>query len=165
MLNVLVKGGPRNGLILIRALEPKRGINLMRARRGLDDVKRLCSGPGKLTQALDINARHHEIDLCSDPRHHFLARESANISVVADPRIGISRSKEFHWRFTLARQSIRQSPENLEALTLLLSAAAACCGFEQRRAARTATRRVDRFDASIRTLRLMKGKSSASYSA
>ena len=101
MLNVLVKGGRRNGLILIRALEPKRGINLMKARRGLDDVKRLCSGPGKLTQALDINRRYHEIDLCRDPRHHFLAREFANLKVVTDPRIGISRSKEHHWRFTL----------------------------------------------------------------
>jgi DNA-3-methyladenine glycosylase len=101
MLNVLVKGGPRHGLILIRALEPKRGINLMKARRGVDDGKRLCSGPGKLTQALDISSRHHEIDLCMDPRHHFLGRESADLSVIADPRIGISRSREFHWRFTL----------------------------------------------------------------
>ena len=101
MLNVLVKGGPRNGLILIRALEPSRGIGLMRARRGVEDVDRLCSGPGKLTQALEIDARHHEIDLCRDPRHHFLARASNRIAVVADPRIGISRSKEHHWRFTL----------------------------------------------------------------
>ena len=101
MLNVLVKAGPRNGLILIRALKPKRGINLMKERRGLDDVKRLCSGPGKLTQALDINSRHHEIDLCGDPRHHFVVREFANVQVVTDPRIGISRSKEHHWRFTL----------------------------------------------------------------
>jgi DNA-3-methyladenine glycosylase len=101
MLNVLVKGGPRDGLILIRALEPKRGINLMKARRGLDDVKQLCSGPGKLTQALEINSRHHEIDLCRDPRHHFLARELRTVDVVTDPRIGISRSKEHHWRFTL----------------------------------------------------------------
>ena len=77
MLNVLVKGGPRNGLILIRALEPRRGINLMKKRRGVEDLQRLCSGPGKLTQALDINARHHEIDLCRDSLHHFLARESA----------------------------------------------------------------------------------------
>jgi DNA-3-methyladenine glycosylase len=101
MLNVLVKGGPRNGLILIRALEPKRGINLMRARRGVEDLRRLCSGPGKLTQALNVNARHHEIDLCRDLRHHFLARESNDVEVVTDPRIGISRSKDFHWRFTL----------------------------------------------------------------
>ena len=101
MLNVLVKRGPRNGLILIRAIEPKRGINLMRVRRGVDDLRRLCSGPGKLTQALNITARHHEIDLCRDPRHCFVGRESADIKIVADPRIGISRSKEHPWRFTL----------------------------------------------------------------
>ncbi len=106
MLNVLVKGGPRDGLILIRALEPTRGLYFMKARRGVEDIRRLCSGPGKLTQALDINARHHEIDLCRDPRHHFLARTAVKkIAVSADSRIGISRSKEFHWRFTLRDSS------------------------------------------------------------
>jgi DNA-3-methyladenine glycosylase len=101
MLNVLVKGGPRDGLILIRAIEPQRGLSLMRKRRKLEDVKRLCSGPGKLTQALDITKRHHEIDLCSDPRHCFRARPNENVEVMADPRIGISRAKDFPWRFTL----------------------------------------------------------------
>jgi len=102
MLNLLVKGGPRSGLILIRALEPRRGLALMRARRGVDDVRRLCSGPGKLAQALDITKRHHEMNLCADPRHGFLASEPHEIEVVADPRIGISRAKDFPWRFTLA---------------------------------------------------------------
>jgi DNA-3-methyladenine glycosylase len=101
MLNVLVKGGPRNGLILIRALEPRRGIKLMKERRGLDDLRHLCSGPGKLTRALDITDRHHEMDLCADSRHCFAPREDREIEVVTDPRVGISRSKEFHWRFTL----------------------------------------------------------------
>jgi DNA-3-methyladenine glycosylase len=101
MLNVLVKGGPRDGLILIRALEPHRGLTLMRKRRGVADVKRLCSGPGKLTQALDITKRHHEIDLASDPRHCFRPRLDECVEVVADPRIGISRAKDFPWRFTL----------------------------------------------------------------
>lgn len=100
MLNVLVKGGPRNGLILIRALEPTRGISLMKVRRGVEDLRRLCSGPGKLTQALDINTRHHEMDLCREPRHCFAARKSTGIDVVADGRIGISRSKDFPWRFS-----------------------------------------------------------------
>ncbi len=104
MLNVLVKGGPRDGLILIRAIEPRRGLALMRKRRGMEELKRLCSGPGKLTQALDINKRHHEIDLCSDPAHCFRARPN-DVEVVADPRIGISRAKDFPWRFTL-----RESP-------------------------------------------------------
>ena len=66
MLNVLVKGR-ENGFVLIRALEPKAGIERMKKRRKLDDVKRLCSGPGKLTQALDITDRHHEMDLCVRP--------------------------------------------------------------------------------------------------
>lgn len=101
MLNVLVKGGPRDGVILIRALEPRRGIELMRKRRGVDELRRLCSGPGKLTQALDITKRHHEVDLCSDPAHHFRKRVTEKIEVVAGPRIGISRAKEFPWRFTL----------------------------------------------------------------
>jgi DNA-3-methyladenine glycosylase len=101
MLNVLVKGGPRDGIILIRALEPRTGIELMRKRRGVEDVRRLCSGPGKLTQALEITKRHHEIDLCADSRHSFHSRPNGNVKVTADPRIGINRAKEFPWRFSL----------------------------------------------------------------
>ena len=101
MLNLLVKGGERTGLILIRALEPRRGVPLMQKRRRLDDVRRLCSGPGKLTQALDITNRHHEKSICAGPRHCLLPRENDEVRVVADPRIGISRSKDFPWRFTL----------------------------------------------------------------
>src|SRR5207248_9310373 len=70
MLNVLVKG-EENGFVLIRALEPRRGIALMQKRRRAVDVRKLCSGPGKLTPALDITDRHHEMDLCTDPRHCF----------------------------------------------------------------------------------------------
>lgn len=102
MLNVLVKGGARSGLILIRALEPRRGLGLMKARRGVDDVYRLCSGPGKLAQALDITKRHHEMNLCADPRYAFLRAGGTDGDVVADSRIGISRAREFPWRFTLA---------------------------------------------------------------
>ena len=101
MLNVLVKGGPRDGLILIRAIEPRRGLTIMRQRRGVEDIGRLCSGPGKLTQALDVTKRHHEIDLCSDPAHCFRPRPNDDLTVVADARIGISRAKDFPWRFSL----------------------------------------------------------------
>ena len=100
MLNVLVKG-QENGFVLIRALEPKTGIERMKKRRKLDDVKRLCSGPGKLTQALDITDRHHEMDLCADPRHCFGRTASTTVDVVADARIGIRRSAHYPWRFTL----------------------------------------------------------------
>ena len=100
MLNVLVKGDA-NGFVLFRAIEPRRGIELMKKRRGTDDLRHLCSGPGKLTQALDITDRHHEMDLCSDPRRCLLSDVKATFDVVADKRIGISRSAHLPWRFTL----------------------------------------------------------------
>ena len=100
MLNVLVKG-EQNGFVLIRAIEPRRGLALMKKRRGVDDVRQLCSGPGKLTQALKITGRDHEIDLCSDPRHCFVAQAVNRVAVVRDARIGITRSAHLDWRFTL----------------------------------------------------------------
>jgi DNA-3-methyladenine glycosylase len=113
MLNVLVKG-EQNGFVLIRALEPKRGISLMRKRRNVDEVRQLCSGPGKLTQALGITGRDHEIDLCSDPRHCFLSRLSQAIDVVADRRIGITRSAHLDWRFTLrASEFVSRPPRGM----------------------------------------------------
>ena len=109
MLNVLVKGAV-NGFVLIRAVQPLRGIELMKRRRGVDDERQLCSGPGKLTQAFDITNRHDEMDLCVDPRHCFARssqedvdssrRSQAKADVVADERIGITRSAHHLWRFT-----------------------------------------------------------------
>jgi DNA-3-methyladenine glycosylase len=101
MFNVLVKGGRANGFVLIRALEPRDGVALMRKRRRVEDMRRLCSGPGKLTQALAITGRDHEIDLCRDLRRCFLPRSDTNVEVVADERIGITRSAHLPWRFTL----------------------------------------------------------------
>src|SRR5438477_10794591 len=113
MLNVLVKG-EIDGFVLIRALQPTRGIEIMRRRRGVDDERSLCSGPGKLTQAFDITNRHHEMDLCHEPAHCFAYRDQdvdssrrrspqrPKADVVADERIGISRSAHHPWRFTLA---------------------------------------------------------------
>ena len=100
MLNVLVKGDA-DGFVLIRALEPRRGVELMKKRRGVGDLRQLCSGPGKLTQAFAITGKHHEMDLCSDPRHCFVSDTQASFDVVADKRIGISRSTHLPWRFTL----------------------------------------------------------------
>src|SRR5882724_10097381 len=101
MLNVLVKGDA-NGFVLIRALEPRRGIELMKRRRGVNDLRQLCSGPGKLTQAFAVTGRDHEMDLCSDPRRCFVSNSRATFDVVADKRIGISRSAHLPWRFTLS---------------------------------------------------------------
>src|SRR6266436_163062 len=111
MLNVLVKG-QENGFVLIRALEPRIGIKRMKKRRKLDDLKRLCSGAGKLTQALDITDRHHEMDLCSNPRHCFVNRSVrlSRVDVVAGPRIGITRSAHLPWRFTLRGSQFISAP-------------------------------------------------------
>jgi DNA-3-methyladenine glycosylase len=100
MLNVLVKGA-RNGFVLIRALQPLRGIELMKKRRGVDDEWRLCSGPGKLTEAFAITNRHHEMNLCLDPLHCFAYSSGEEVDVVADERIGITRSAHHPWRFTV----------------------------------------------------------------
>ena len=100
MLNVLVKG-EANGFVLFRAIEPRRGVEVMKKRRGVDDLRQLCSGPGKLTQALDITDRHHEMDLCVDPRHCFVSNAQTTLDIVADKRIGISRSAHLPWRFSL----------------------------------------------------------------
>jgi DNA-3-methyladenine glycosylase len=100
MLNVLVKGDA-NGFVLIRALEPRKGIERMKERRELSEVKRLCSGPGKLTQALGITGRDHEMDLCEDAKHCFARNANTAVDVVSDARIGITRSAHYPWRFTL----------------------------------------------------------------
>ena len=115
MLNLLVKGAPRSGLILIRALEPRRGLALMRRRRGVDDIRQLCSGPGKLAEALAITNRHHEMNICTDRRHCLSPRTDAGVRVVADARIGISRSKDFPWRFTLRGSEFVSRPVRMAA--------------------------------------------------
>jgi DNA-3-methyladenine glycosylase len=99
MLNVLVKG-TTNGFVLFRAVQPTEGLALMKKRRGVDDEHQLCSGPGKLTQAFAITHRYDEMDLCVDPRHCF-AKGDDDVDVVADLRIGITRSAHHPWRFTL----------------------------------------------------------------
>ena len=115
MLNVLVKGD-QSGFVLIRALEPRKGIERMKKRRRLDDAKHLCSGPGKLTQALGITRRHHEMDLCADSRYCFAFNAGARlrrVDVVADKRIGISRSAHLPWRFTLRGGPFVSAPAKL----------------------------------------------------
>ena len=99
MLNVLVKDDT-NGFVLIRAIQPTNGIALMKKRRDIDDERQLCSGPGKLTQAFAITHRYDEMDLCVDPCHCF-AKGDDDVDVVADLRIGITRSVHHPWRFTL----------------------------------------------------------------
>jgi DNA-3-methyladenine glycosylase len=89
--------------VLVRALKPIRGLDLMRARRRLEDERMLCSGPGKLTQALDIELPDNQSDLIAGPII-ILERspEWRDVEIVADRRIGITRAAELPWRFSAA---------------------------------------------------------------
>lgn len=101
LLNVLVKSEQGNGFVLIRAIEPTRGIEQMRARRGVVPLRQLCSGPGKLTVAFGIGRRDHGFDLCSDPERSFAGQPDRPeaVKVISDVRIGISKAADFLWRF------------------------------------------------------------------
>lgn len=85
--------------ILIRALEPTHGIAAMRRRRGLTDLRALCSGPGKLGQALGITIRHNGLAL-DRPPFEVRARAAAP-EIVTGPRIGITKAVDHPWRYGL----------------------------------------------------------------
>jgi DNA-3-methyladenine glycosylase len=89
--------------VLIRALEPLTGIEHMRTRRGLERTEDLCSGPGKLTQALDIELHHNTTDLATGPvRIGPAAPGWEAVEYVAGPRVGITKAAELPWRFCVA---------------------------------------------------------------
>ena len=85
--------------VLIRALEPTTGIPLMRARRGVEADRLLCSGPGRLCQALAIQGIHDELALTEKPFQLVLRQKS--LPVHTGKRIGISKAVEEPWRFGL----------------------------------------------------------------
>jgi DNA-3-methyladenine glycosylase len=97
--------------VLIRALEPDSGLELMRARRGLEAERMLCSGPGKLTQALDIELHHNGVDLTAGPIViSERPPEWRDVQIVADRRIGITRAAELPWRFSAAGSRFLSRP-------------------------------------------------------
>lgn len=98
-LNFVTHNTRIGGAVLIRALEPTDGIAIMRARRGSEDVKLLCSGPGRLAQALGIT---RDLDGCAlDAPPFRLAKPEGRLGIVTGPRIGISRAVKVPWRFGL----------------------------------------------------------------
>ncbi|OYX00801.1 MAG: hypothetical protein B7Z14_07980 [Bosea sp. 32-68-6] len=107
LFNLLVKGGSQDGLILIRALEPTRGIQTMQQRRHREKLHELCSGPGKLALALGIDGSHHGLPMAGRGRPAgcgLIQPTSAPYEVVTDIRVGISQAVDFPWRF-LSRHS------------------------------------------------------------
>jgi DNA-3-methyladenine glycosylase len=94
--------------VLLRALEPTSGIELMRARRGVEDERLLASGPGRLTQALGLTGAHDGADLTRPPFE--LVPPARPAEVIASPRVGITRAVEEEWRFSLAGSSFASRP-------------------------------------------------------
>ncbi|MBX9649825.1 MAG: DNA-3-methyladenine glycosylase [Xanthobacteraceae bacterium] len=85
--------------VLIRALQPTHGIPAMRRRRGLHDERSLCSGPGKLCQALGITIKHSELPLDTPP--FALHARVGKAEVVEGLRIGITKAVDLPWRYGL----------------------------------------------------------------
>jgi DNA-3-methyladenine glycosylase len=104
--------------VLIRALEPIAALDTMRERRGLHAAEQLCSGPGKLTQALDIVLHHNDTDLVGGPLR-IGARPPGweDVEIVSATRIGITKAAELEWRFCAAgsRSVSRPWPAALRA--------------------------------------------------
>ncbi|MCC7024105.1 MAG: DNA-3-methyladenine glycosylase, partial [Thermomicrobiales bacterium] len=98
MLNVVAKLPGETGAVLIRALEPVAGIDLMRERRGIADDRLLCNGPGKLCQALGIGLDLHGTDLVTSDRL-WIAPSERVATISTSGRIGISRGQERDWRY------------------------------------------------------------------
>ena len=87
--------------VLIRALEPLDGVDLMKERRRTDKIKNLCSGPGKLCAALEINKNDYGEDLCGE-KIYILDNEIKNIKIKTSPRVNVDyaeESKNFLWRY------------------------------------------------------------------
>jgi DNA-3-methyladenine glycosylase len=101
LLNFVAEPEGDAAAVLIRALQPTAGLEAMRARRGDRPDGELCSGPGKLTEALGVGLERNGADLGQDP-FLLLEREGPAPKVVAGPRIGITKAVDRPWRFSLA---------------------------------------------------------------
>lgn len=108
----LVAGTEPGSAVLIRALAPETGVELMRGRRGVEPLRSLCSGPGKLCQALDITRAHDGLALDTPP---FAIAAGPSGKILVGPRIGISRAVELPWRFGLAGSPYLSRPFPLRA--------------------------------------------------
>ncbi len=94
--------------VLIRALEPTHGIAAMRRRRGLQDARALCSGPGKLTEALAITDVHNGLALDAQPI--ALHARATKTEIVTGVRIGITKAVELPWRYGLKDSKFLSKP-------------------------------------------------------
>ncbi len=107
-LNFVCQPEAHGAGVLIRALEPLTGLDIMQVRRGLDDKRLLCSGPGRVCQALGVTGAHSGMPVDRPPFQ--LLEPTEQVTVVAGPRIGVSKAKDTPWRFGLARSPFLSRP-------------------------------------------------------
>jgi DNA-3-methyladenine glycosylase len=103
LLNAVSEPAGVGAAVLIRALEPVAGVEEMQERRSVERVESLCSGPGKLTQALGVELSHNGSSLASGPV--VISGRPASwreVQVSVDRRVGITRAVELPWRFCAA---------------------------------------------------------------
>lgn len=107
-LNFVCREPGHGAGVLIRAIEPLVGIEAMRERRGVEAIRLLCSGPGKVCQALGVSHLQNRLALDAPP-FTLLAREQ-EVIVHTGPRIGISKAMDTPWRFVLAGSAYLSKP-------------------------------------------------------
>jgi DNA-3-methyladenine glycosylase len=107
-LNFVCREEGHGAGVLIRAIEPLTGLDLMRRRRGVEAIRLLCSGPGRVAQALDITHHNNGMSL-SDARFH-LEPPHEPAAIVIGPRIGITKAIDVPWRFGLAGSKFLSKP-------------------------------------------------------
>ncbi|CAD6522249.1 putative 3-methyladenine DNA glycosylase [metagenome] len=89
------------GAVLIRAIQPEKGIEIMEKNRGINDKKRLTDGPAKLTQAFGITKEHYGIDLTQDSKLFITDGIKAG-KIIASPRVGIKEAIDKLWNFKIS---------------------------------------------------------------
>ncbi|WP_250526834.1 DNA-3-methyladenine glycosylase [Caballeronia sp. GAWG2-1] len=107
-LNFVCREEGHGAGVLIRAIEPLVGLDLMRERRGLEPIKLLCSGPGRLAQALGITHKQNGMSLLEAP--FCVEAPDDAVDIVSGPRIGISKAMDVPWRFGLAGSRFVSKP-------------------------------------------------------
>jgi DNA-3-methyladenine glycosylase len=107
-LNFVCEEAGSASAVLIRALQPTHGIPAMRRRRGLHDERALCSGPGKLCEALGVTIVHSELPLDQPPI--ALYARLASVDIVSGVRIGLTKAVDKPWRYGLKDSKFLSKP-------------------------------------------------------
>lgn len=107
-VNLVCEPAGSAAAVLIRAIEPVSGISLMQRRRGVTDERQLCSGPGKLTEAMGITHAHNGLPLDEAP--FSLLGRTGDPEVVTGPRIGITKAADLPWRYGLKGSRFLSKP-------------------------------------------------------